>query len=280
MLLCLEHKKAVLCEKPFCMTADQARHIAAVAKASSVFCMEGMWMRFMPLVQELRQRVNAGDIGRPLLLAADFGVPTQFDPSNRFFDPELGGGALLDRGVYLISLAFWLFGKPTAVLASETAASTGVDETASVILQYAQGPMAVLNASLTAKFNNVATVYGDRGQMTLQDPFYAPEEMTIALHHGPKPMVSRDTPKARLVHLIKKAPAVAVAARRLRSILGARTVIRSHGASPYRFEAAEAMRCLRLGLTESPDMTLEESILILECLDQVKGAFRAGAKGA
>jgi predicted dehydrogenase len=270
ILLCLQHGKAVLCEKPFVLSADQAKRVAQIARSSSLFCMEGMWMRFIPLVRTLRERVRAGDIGRPVLFAADFGVPTEFDENNRFFDPELGGGALLDRGMYLVSLAFWLFGKPDAVSATATLAPTGVDESASVVLKYKDGPIAVLNTSLSARYGNRATVYGDRGNLTLRDPFYAAEEMEISFHGGPRPLKSTGSLKSRVVAMVKKLPLVAVAARRLRSAVGVKILVRSHGASAYRFEAAEAMRCLRLGLTESPDMPLDETILILECLDEIK----------
>jgi predicted dehydrogenase len=272
--LCLRGGKAVLCEKPFALNAAQARDIVALARSLSLFCMEGMWMRFIPLVREFRDRVKQGVVGRPVLLTANFGVPTQYDASNRFFSPELGGGALLDRGIYLVSLAFWLFGKPDAVAAARTEALTGVDETAAVVFTYQDGPLAVLNTSLAARYDNAAAVYGDLGAITVQDPFYAAEEMTLVLHGGPRPPVRAVSLKSRAVDLIKRLPGVAVIARRLRAAVGAKRVVQSNAPSAYRYEAAEAMRCLRLGLVESPDMPLDETILILDCLDEIQRLSR------
>jgi predicted dehydrogenase len=268
--LCLRGGKAVLCEKPFALNAAQAREMVALARSLSLFCMEGMWMRFIPLVRSFRDRVNEGVVGRPVLLTADFGAPTQFDPGNRFFSPELGGGALLDRGIYLVSLAFWLFGKPRSVAAARTEAVTGVEETAAVLFSYRDGPLAVLNTSLSARYGNTAAVYGDLGSITLHDPFYAAEEMSVLLHGGPRPPQRAVSLKSRAVDLIKRLPGAAVLARRLRAAFGAKRVVQSNAPSAYRYEAAEAMRCLRLGLTESPDMPLDETIHILECLDDIQ----------
>ena len=138
-LACLSAGRALLCEKPFACTAEEAREVIDLARRSRRFCMEAMWMRFHPLLLRVRSIVRSGELGNIRLLTADFGYPTPFDPANRFFDPGQGGGALLDRGVYLISLSHFLFGAPRRLLVCASIGPTGVDEQESLLLGYDGG---------------------------------------------------------------------------------------------------------------------------------------------
>ena len=110
--------KAVICEKPLGCDIEGVDQIIEQWNRSETFCMEAMWMRFMPIIRRTREMIERGDIGTPLHLQADFTIPAPGDPTNRFFSKELGGGCLLDRGVYGISLAHTLFGKPASVHAA------------------------------------------------------------------------------------------------------------------------------------------------------------------
>jgi predicted dehydrogenase len=125
----LEAGKPVVCEKPFSMDAREAREVIALARRRRLFCMEAMWMRFMPAVRELVSRLRAGDIGEMRSATIELGHPAVFDPSHRVFDPALGGGALLDLGCYVVSFALLLFGPPTSVKSQVTLAPNGVDGT-------------------------------------------------------------------------------------------------------------------------------------------------------
>ena len=111
-LLCLEAGRAVLCEKPFALNATEAREVIASARSRGLFCMEAMWTRFLPAMRRLTELVDAGAIGELRMVTAQLGFPSEPDPSSRLFDPALGGGALLDLGVYPLALASQLLGRP------------------------------------------------------------------------------------------------------------------------------------------------------------------------
>ena len=112
-LLCLEHGKAVLCEKPFTVNAREAEEVIASARAKDLFVMEAMWSRFFPAMAHVRKLIADGAIGEARMLQADFGFRAGVDPNSRLFNPAMAGGGLLDVGVYPISLASMLFGTPS-----------------------------------------------------------------------------------------------------------------------------------------------------------------------
>lgn len=141
-LLGLEAGKAVLCERPFAINAHQAEVMIATARKRGVFLMEAMWTRFLPHMVRLREIVASGAIGELRMLQADFGFRTSFNPQGRLFDPALGGGALLDVGIYPISLASMLLGTPTRVTSMAHLGATGVDEQSAIILGYGGGQLA------------------------------------------------------------------------------------------------------------------------------------------
>jgi predicted dehydrogenase len=163
-LACLAGGRAVLCEKPFTVNSGEARAVIEQARSSQRFCMEAMWMRFHPLLRKVQSMVHSGNLGTIRLLAADIGYPTPFDPQNRFFDRRLGGGALLDRGVYLLSLADFLLGRPAEATGRATLGPSGVDEQASLLLTYPGGALAVLTTSLRSRLRNEALIVGPRGE--------------------------------------------------------------------------------------------------------------------
>ena len=129
MLLCLNAGKAVLCEKPFTVNAREAEEVIALARAKNVFLMEAMWTRFLPLMVKLREVLAAGAIGEVSQFIADLGTAARMDREGRVFSAELGGGALLQKGVYLLSLASMILGAPTAVQSCTLLGDTGVDDT-------------------------------------------------------------------------------------------------------------------------------------------------------
>ena len=273
-IMTLEAGKHALCEKPFTVTAEEARAVVEVARRTERFCMEAMWMRFMPIVQRARELIESGAIGEPRLLHADFGVATAVDPASRFFDPAMGGGALLDRGVYGVSLATMLFGRPIDVVGLSAMTSTGVDEHAGMVLRFDRGSLAVLSCSLTSYTSNTATISGTHGKLSIDAPFYCPARLFVERYEpsdvtpGAKPAGTKkllDT--ARRTSAGRRALATArPIVRRLR-----RTSIRIPiDGNGYGYEAAEVVRCLRSGLTESPVMPLDASISVMEILDELR----------
>ena len=130
--LCLQAGKAVLCEKPFCVNAAEAERVVELAREKRLFIMEGMWTRFFPLMEEVRRLVSEGAIGEVRMLNVDFGFRADLDPASRLFDQRLGGGALLDVGVYCVSFSSMVLGRPSGFVSLPHLGETGVDEQASV----------------------------------------------------------------------------------------------------------------------------------------------------
>jgi predicted dehydrogenase len=234
-LLAIEAGKAVLVEKPFTMDAAEARSLVAAARARDVFLMEAMWARFVPWAVRLRELLADGTLGEIRQVIADHGQWFPQDAAHRLFAPDLGGGALLDLGVYPVSFASMVLGSPAAVTAVSDPAFTGVDATTSILLQYAGGAHAVLTATLTAPGPTTAAVVGTDARVQVDGPFYTPAGFTLT---------RRDGTSERFDH--------PVAGRGLR------------------FEAAEVIACLREGRLESDVMPLDETVAIMATLDEVR----------
>jgi predicted dehydrogenase len=168
--LCLAAGKAVLCEKPFTLNAREAAALIEEARARGVFLMEAMWTRCLPLFVRLRELLAAGAIGTPRMVQADFNFRTAVQPRSRLFDLELGGGALLDVGVYPVSLASMVFGTPTAITSQAHIGTTGVDEQCGLVLHHADGALAVLTAAIRTGGPNAALIRGTNGSIQIPRP--------------------------------------------------------------------------------------------------------------
>lgn len=233
-LACLTAGRGVLVEKPLALNATEAVEIATAARAAGVFCMEAMWTRFNPVIAKLRELLADGAIGDVVSVQADFGFAARYDPASRSFDPTLGGGALLDLGVYPVSLASMVLGEPSVVRAVAGLAPTGVDSNTGILLGYPSGAVAVLHCSLRGETPLRATITGTAGRIELPAPFYRPDSLTLHLP-GEEPVTSRyEVP-----------------------------------GGGYTFQAMEVARCVRAGLTESPLMPLDESLSIIRTLDSL-----------
>jgi predicted dehydrogenase len=233
--LMLDADKAVLCEKPMTLDAEQAADLASRARQRGVFLMEAMWTRFLPAIRRMTEMIAAGAIGEPRLLMADFGIQVAPDPGSRLWIPELGGGALLDVGVYVAWLARLILGPPVAVSASATLTPEGLDTTTTFTLSHAGGAQAALACSMVTDSPRAAVISGTEGRIVVPRRFYA--AANFELWRG-ECMVKR-------VH----APYI------------------GHGLA---HEAAEVMRCRDAGLTESPLLPLAETIGVLRTLDEVR----------
>jgi predicted dehydrogenase len=183
-LLALENGKPVLVEKPFTMTAAQAREISEVARSKSLFVMEAMWTRFLPHVIAVRELLARGVLGDIVSVQADHGQWFAKDPEFRLFAPELGGGALLDLGVYPVSFASMVLGTPRSVTASLTPAFTGVDATTSMLFGYDSGAQAILTCTSLARSETRASIVGTEGRIEIMGDFYAPSSFVLKPRNG------------------------------------------------------------------------------------------------
>ena len=160
--LCLGHGKAVLCEKAFMANAREAEEVPRISEENNVFLAEAIWTRYMPFRKTLRDIVDSGAIGRPMMLSAHLGYPVA--DKERLVRPELGGGALLDLGVYAINFALMMFGNDIADITSScTKSDTGVDLQNSIIFRYADGRIADLQSTALCASDRQGIVCGDRG---------------------------------------------------------------------------------------------------------------------
>lgn len=237
-LLCLDAGKAVLCEKPFALNAREAQGMVGAARRKGLFLMEAMWTRFFPLMETLRELVQLGRIGEVRLLQADFGFRGAFDPEGRLYNPALGGGALLDVGVYPVSLASYLLGTPRAVSSRAHLGETGVDEQNAVVLSYKNGALALLASAIRTDTPQEARILGTEGNIRLPAPWWQPTRLIVTDAAGAEETFSSPLP---------------------------------HNGYPY--EAAEVRRCLEAGLLESPVMPLDETLAIMETLDACRAQW-------
>ncbi len=238
-LLCLQHKKAVLCEKPLAINLKQVKEMIDMARSQKVFLMEAFWTKFLPQYQKVVAMIEGGEIGMIKMIEADFGFKASDPLPQRMYDPTLGGGALLDVGLYPVFLALSLLGKPLDVHAIMSPYDTGVDEQIAMMLKFDNGVLAVLNASFAADTPVEATIVGTEGYI----------RMTNRFHNA-----------SSKIELVKdKQPAVEI------------KVHREEGYG-YQFEARHVSDCLREGLTESPIMNHADSLLLIETLDRLRAS--------
>lgn len=230
-VLCLEHGKAVLCEKPLTINGPSARRMAAAARANGVFLMEAMWSRFLPAAKFARELLANGAVGEVRMLSADFSFSAQPSMESRLFAPALAGGGLLDVGTYVMHLSASLFGPhPVKAEAFCHIGPTGVDENAAMLLQYPGGRVATLTCGVHAQGPGTASIIGTDGRIELA-PFW----------------------KAEFVRVVRGGD------------------VEEHpfpfAANGFEYEIIEAADCIRRGLTESPSLPLDESIAILDTID-------------
>jgi len=271
-LLALSSGKHVLCEKPFATSLAEASEVAVAAQSAGLFCMEAMWSRFLPAMQEAKRLIDAGTIGASTMLTADFSVPAFDDGNSRFFDPARGGGALLDRGVYAVSLATWLFGKPVEVVARAERHALGADKTVAAIMRFADERLAIVTASLGGYSSNQAVVAGTKGRIVLHEPFYRPERISVRRVTVGPAQSGTDLNLHSVRERVRRLVAVAkpyLPVDFLRADVR-RYPILGYG---YRYEAAEVARCLREGLRESPVMPLRDTLLTMATIDQIRVGF-------
>lgn len=234
-LQCLKAGKAVLCEKPFTMDAEEAEELIQVAKENNTFLMEAMWTRYLPAIVKAKKWLEEGKIGEVRMLTANFGFNVGWSPKSRLLDKQLGGGAMLDAGIYPISFASFIFGQqPSQIKSSAHIGETGVDEHFSALFEYPDGKTATLNSGVRLNLANDAYIYGTEGYIRLPNFLFGDGAY---LHQSGSDVVEFQDD---------------------RKLQG------------YLFEAEEAMRCLREGKLESSIMPLDETHDIMETMDTLR----------
>jgi predicted dehydrogenase len=239
-LLALRAGKHVLVEKPFTMNAAEAEELVAEARARGRFLMEAMWARFLPHMREVQGLLADGALGEIATVHADHSQWFAQDRSHRLFAPELGGGALLDLGIYPVSFASMVLGEPSRVVAIADPAFTGVDAQTSILLGHPNGAHAVLNCTLRALGPTRAAIVGTEARIEIDGAFYQPNAFTLIPREG-EPQRRFDPPAE----------------------------------GGLRHEADEVARCLGEGLLESPLMPLDETVAIMRTMDAVSRSASA-----
>jgi len=233
--LCLEAGKPVLVEKPFTVNALQATDLIALAQTKDLFLMEALWSRFLPVYRRVREWLDDGAIGTIQLISSTFCFRAEPDPSDRKFNHELAGGALLDLGVYNISLSQWVTGEnPSAVGALARLGATGVDELTAVTLVYPQNVVSQFACGFLFDGINDFLIYGTRGHVRVQAKFW-------------------ESTRATLVADGKETVAA--------------LPFRQNG---FEYQIEEAMRCIREGRWESEGMPLASTISNMETMDEIR----------
>jgi predicted dehydrogenase len=234
--LCLRAGKAVLCEKPFTLNAAESRAVIEVAREMQKFIMEGMWTRFFPVVKQAEAWIVEGVIGEPRMVRADFGFRMDYGDRGRLWDLRLGGGSLLDVGIYPITIASLAFqAAPTDIHGFAHVGEYGVDEQAAFVLGYSGGRLATLSSAIRTKTNWDAYIHGETGTIKIHSPFWQPSKVTLIPNEGEEQSVE--------------------------------IPLESLG---FEYEIREVMACLDQGLLECPAMPHARTVEVMEVMDKLR----------
>ena len=238
-VMCMRRGKSVLCEKALTINAREAEEMIRVAKEENVFLMEAMITRHVPLVKKIQNWIKSGEIGEVRMVNASRCLRREFKPSARQLNPKLGGGSLLDLGVYVISFASMIFEKPPeSVFGYGHIGEFGSDEQGAALLKYDRGEIANLSFALRTDTCNEAYVYGTKGYIKIDEIFAVPTKATLFIDKKEYEVIEEPIISSGLI-----------------------------------YEAKEVMRCIKEGLKESPYMPLEESLQIMRIMDKIRSPW-------
>ncbi|MBN1597124.1 MAG: Gfo/Idh/MocA family oxidoreductase [Bacteroidales bacterium] len=234
-LLCLENKKSVLCEKPVAINSRQCSIMVEKAKINNVFFMEAMWTRFLPSFIRLKELIDKKVIGDLLNIEADFGFRSSIDEKDRLFNPELGGGSLLDIGIYPVFLAYQLAGIPLKIRAFSTLSESGIDHSTTMMFEHEKKVNSALLSSIVTSTRTEAIIYGKEGVIKVRPRWFMVSDIEL-IKNGQAPEVFSFTQQG----------------------------------FGYQYEASEVMNCLDKGLIESEKYSWTNSVDIMSILDKVR----------
>jgi len=233
-ILCLKNGKAVLCEKPVTMNGNEIREVINVAEENKMFFMEGMKTRFLPINQKIKSWINEGRIGDVRLLQADFGFNAQFDPMNRLFNKDLGGGALLDVGIYNVSYSSFIFGNyPKSIKSNLYIGKTGVDECVSINLGYEEGKQAQLYGAININTIRDANIIGTKGKICV--PKFSNADTAYILIDGKEKKIQMP-----------------------------------FDINGFEYQISEVVKCINEGKLQSEIMSWNDSIEIMNIMDYIR----------
>jgi predicted dehydrogenase len=235
MLAVLSAGKAVLCEKPFALNAKQAHEVLDAARRGNLFAMEAMWTRFLPAIVALRELIASGQLGELRLIFGGGAYLPPVDAEHYLLNPHLGGGVLLDAGVYLISLAAMLLGEPERIEVAGHIGRSGVDDEDALLLQFRNGGTALLYVSLHSRRSPDMEILGTRGRVRIEAPIFRPSRLTIWDETGVEKMA--DYP------------------------------LRGSG---YGYQVLAVQEALRAGRTQSEIMSWADTLAVMRSLDAVR----------
>lgn len=227
--------KAVLCEKPMAINAKEAKELTEYARQKNVFLMEAVWTRFLPIHDQVKKWIGDGKIGEISMMRGDFAFNVPWAKGDRHINPQLGGGAVMDVGVYLISYANDILGKrPKSVVSKGYVDETGVDVKNSFIMEYENGVLVTCVSSVTTDIPNDWYIYGSKGYIHIRN-FWRADSAALCIR-GEEPEVVE-------------------------------IPFEENG---YEGEAKEVMRCVQNHLTESSRMPLDETVAISEVITEMR----------
>ena len=278
-LLAIGAGKPVLIEKPFALDAAAAGRIAEAARTAGVFAMEAMWTRFLPLTRALKARVEAGDLGEARAFEARFYGNDRPDPGASLFDPARGGGALMHRGIYGLSLARHFLGPVAELQAMGRLGETGVDEDCALTLRHENGALSTIRASLRAAGINAAELYGTKATYRIAPPLYRPfAARRIAVSPRTGGTSGAGNGGGRLEGLKEGGAAQGLNQRlaRLKEFVKppGQGISAPFAGNGYGHEAEAVAEAVRAGRTEHAAMPLEESVEIMGLIDRARASWR------
>lgn len=246
VLMCLDYGKSVLCEKALALNSRQVHEMISKAREKNLFLMEALWTKFLPHYHTVMALLRDGRLGEVRSMTSTFGFRASDPAPARVYDPALGGGSILDIGIYNIFMTMAVLGRPDHIEATMTPATTGVDAQCSMVFKYDYGAIAQLLSSFLVQLPTEAWIAGTQGALRLTSRFYEP---STTIEYYPEKMDSRE-----VIPFLKES------------------------GWGYRYQLDHVCACLRAGATESPVMSLADSLVLMEVMDEVRA--KAGVRYA
>jgi predicted dehydrogenase len=234
-LMALENNKHVLCEKPFGINGREVRQMINKAKEKNLFLMEALWSRFLPNIIKTKEILDSGELGEIKFITAYFSIKSTQGPEGRHFNKDLGGGSLLDIGIYNVFLSLLLLGTPATINAIAGFSATNVDSTCSITFKYPNEVLSIMYSSFLIDTPVIAEIHCEKGKIFLPHLWFCPGNVTVYYNNGKEITYTFD--------------------------------FISNG---YNYEAEEVVKCILEGRKESKLMSLNDSIILIDTLDSIR----------
>ena len=242
MIACLDKKIPVLCEKPMAINKEQIHDMIKSSKSNNTFLMEGMWIRFLPSIKKILEIIASGKIGNIITVRANLTYKAPRDEDNRYFNPDLAGGSLLDLGVYPVFLTVLLLGKPKAIKAFANLTDEKVDETCAALLQYEKSQIAIIDSSFITQHEAIAEILGDKGAIRIGSQWNEkPSELKLTIYKSE--------------------------GRNDDEVITDKPEWPGHG---FQFEVEEMLECIKNKKSQSDQLSHDLSLALMETMDAIR----------